>query len=163
MESRDYAELRRLMALAKSQHDGSGYSILDEALESIGQKPLVPKARPRVYQGAVAKSMAASSMTFPKAFAPSVDGAMTDASKRRRDDAGWGLVDHEFEDERYSVIGDLKSPEEIAAFMEAHQVPVPFVNDSLVFEAPKMASWYPDPTLLWQLPFCAIVRIFALV
>ena len=65
------------MALAKSQRDGSGYSILDEALESMGQKPLVPKARPRVYQGAVAKSMAASSMAVPKAFVPSVGGAMT--------------------------------------------------------------------------------------
>ena len=144
MENRDYEELRRLMALAKSQHDGSGYSFLDEALESIGQKPLVPKARPRVYQGAVAKSVAASSMAVPKAFVPSVGGAMTDASKRRLDDSGWQPVDHEFEDESYAVVGDLTSPAEIAAFMDAHHVPVPFVNESLVFETPKTTSWYPE-------------------
>ena len=59
------------------------------------------------------------------------------------DDSDWGLMDHEIDDESCAAIGDMHSPEEIAAFMEAHQVPVPFLNDTVTLEVPNVASWYP--------------------
>ncbi len=93
------------------------------------------------FQRAAHVSIKVQSQRALKAFAP---GAMSDAPKRRMpDDSDWGLVDHEIDDESYAAIGDMHSPEEIAAFMEAHQVPVPFLNDTVTLEAPNVASWYP--------------------
>ena len=135
MEHKDYEELRRLMSLAKSQHDGSGYSVLDEALESIGQRPLVPSSKQRVYAGAKVKAM-------PKAAASS-SGGMSDAAKRRMiDEPGWGLVDEFGEDISYAAVGDMTA-HEAAAYMEAHNVPVPYADD-ISYEPPQVDHWYPE-------------------
>ena len=136
MDHKDYDELRRLMSLAKSQHDGSGYSILDEALESIGQRPLVPSSKPRVYAGTKAKAS-------PKAAACST-GGMSEAAKRRMDDEpGWGMLDENGDDISYAAVGDLKSPREISAFLSAYNVPVPFNEDDTTYEPPQVDQWFP--------------------
>ena len=73
---------------------------------------------------------------------------MSDASKRSLpDDSDSGLVDHEFEDESNAAVGDMQSPEEIAALMEAHQVPTPFLNETVAFETLNVTSWYPELAL----------------